>query len=213
MAELAVARPDPPPMASLPPAQRARWDRIVRAALELLERGEYDEIQVRDVAKQADVALGTLYRYFASKEHLYAAVMLLWVNSFTRGLQRKQVPDDPREALKEILRRSIAAFVAKPQFLRVEIVMEGSSDVHARGLVEQFGREYQTAYQDCLAGLPPEQSDLIQMTIQCVLTKMLHSYALDRVDVDRVYDVVLGTVDLIFAPPPKTRPARRKDLS
>jgi AcrR family transcriptional regulator len=203
MVGASVRRAAPPALASLPPAQRTRWDRIVRAALEMLEDGEYDQIQVRDVAKRADVALGTLYRYFASKEHLYAAVMRLWVDSFNRGLQRKQLPADPGEALKELLRRSISAFVAKPQFLRVEIVMEGSDDVHARQLINEFADEYASAYHDTLAGLPVDQAAQIEIMIQCVLTKMLHSYALDRVSVDRVYEVVLGSVDLVFSPPPR----------
>ncbi len=198
----------PPALGSLPPAQRKRWDQIVRAALELLEHGEYDQIQVRDVAQRADVALGTLYRYFASKEHLYAAVMRLWVDSFNRGLQRTTLPTDPGLALKELLRRSIAAFVAKPQFLRVEIVMEGSNDPHARELISDFADAYASAYHDTLAGLPARQAAQIEMMIQCVLTKMLHSYALDRVSVDRVYEVVLGSVDLVFSPPPTTRRPR-----
>jgi AcrR family transcriptional regulator len=200
-----VQRAAPPALASLPPAQRRRWDRIVRAALEMLEDGEYDQIQVRDVAKRAGVALGTLYRYFASKEHLYAAVMLLWVDSYKRGLQRTTLPDAPGDALKELLRRAIAAFVAKPQFLRVEIVMEGSNDVHARELISEFSSQYASAYHGALGQLPDDQAAQIEVVIQCVLTKMLHSYALDRVSVDRVYEVVLGTVDLVFSPPPRVR--------
>ncbi|MCU1366703.1 MAG: putative TetR family transcriptional regulator [Ilumatobacteraceae bacterium] len=202
-----VQRAAPPALASLPPAQRRRWDRIVRAALEMLEDGEYEQIQVRDVAKRAGVALGTLYRYFASKEHLYAAVMLWWVDSFNRGLQRSTLPEDPGDALKELLRRSIAAFVAKPQFLRVEIVMEGSNDIHARELISEFAGEYAAAYHGALGQLPDEQAAQIEIVIQCVLTKMLHSYALDRVTVERVYEVVLGTVDLVFSPPPRARRA------
>ena len=169
----------------------------------MLEDGEYEQIQVRDVAKRAGVALGTLYRYFASKEHLYAAVMLLWVDSFNRGLRRTTLPDEPGDALKELLRRSIAAFVAKPQFLRVEIVMEGSNDPHARELISEFAGEYASAYHEALGQLPDDQAAQIEVVIQCVLTKMLHSYALDRVSVERVYEVVLGTVDLVFSPPPR----------
>lgn len=174
----------------------------MRAALELLEHGEYEQIQMRDVAQRADVALGTLYRYFASKEHLYAAVMRLWVDSFNRGLQRTTLPAAPGDALKELLRRSIAAFVAKPQFLRVEIVMEGSNDPHARELISDFADAYASAYRDTLAGLASDQVAQIDVMIQCVLTKMLHAYALDRVSVERVYEVVLGSVDLVFSPPP-----------
>ncbi len=198
---MVVQRPAPPALASLPPAQRRRWDAVVRAALEMLEDGEYEAIQMRDVAKRANVAIGTLYRYFASKEHLYAAVMLLWVDSYNRGVRRRPLPAAPADALKELLRRSIAAFVAKPQFLRVELVMEGSNDIHAREIISQFSQAYASTYHAILGQLPAKEAAQIEIVIQCVLTKMLHAFALDRATVDRVYDVVLGTVDLIFSPP------------
>src|ERR1700712_4190922 len=143
----------PKPATDLTPSQQQRWDRIVRAALEMLEVGEYDQIQMRDVAARADVALGTMYRYFASKEHLYAAVMTVWFRSFHRGLERDRLSDDPGEALKEMLGRAIAAFARKPQFLRLEIVLEGSTDPYARALFSESSQKYAAAYRDALAGL------------------------------------------------------------
>lgn len=58
-------------LAATPP-QRARRDRMLRAAVELASGG-YDAVQMRDVAERAGVALGTLYRYFPSKVHLLVA--------------------------------------------------------------------------------------------------------------------------------------------
>ena len=40
--------------------------------------GGYDAAQMRAVALRAEVALGTIYRYFASKDHLLAATMVDW---------------------------------------------------------------------------------------------------------------------------------------
>lgn len=57
------------------PSQRARQERILAAALELAGEGGYDAVQMREVADKADVALGTLYRYFPSKKHLLVAAM------------------------------------------------------------------------------------------------------------------------------------------
>src|SRR3989442_1439301 len=62
-------------ISSLTASQRARRDRIVEAGLALLQERHYDQIQVKDVAERANVALGTLYRYFSSKEHLFAEVL------------------------------------------------------------------------------------------------------------------------------------------
>jgi AcrR family transcriptional regulator len=51
-------------------AQRERRKRILDATLALASKGGYDAVQMRTVAERADVALGTLYRYFPSKIHL-----------------------------------------------------------------------------------------------------------------------------------------------
>ena len=51
-------------------AQRDRRKRILDATLALASKGGYDAVQMRTVAEQANVALGTLYRYFPSKIHL-----------------------------------------------------------------------------------------------------------------------------------------------
>src|SRR3954468_1409112 len=52
---------------SIPASQLARRERILEAAMELAAEGGYDAVQMREVAERADVALGTLYRYFPSR--------------------------------------------------------------------------------------------------------------------------------------------------
>ena len=54
-------------------AQQDRRERIIDAALALASRGGYDAVQMRAVADGAEVALGTVYRYFPSKSHLLIA--------------------------------------------------------------------------------------------------------------------------------------------
>jgi len=53
--------------------ERAR--RIVETAVELAEEGGFDAVRLRDVASNAGVALGTLYRRFRSKEDLLVAAL------------------------------------------------------------------------------------------------------------------------------------------
>ncbi|MEV7424544.1 MULTISPECIES: TetR family transcriptional regulator [unclassified Streptomyces] len=81
--------PPPPPSSSCaPPAascapptalterQEARRRNILGAATRLACRGGFDAVQMREVAEEAGVALGTLYRYFPSKIHLLVATTL-----------------------------------------------------------------------------------------------------------------------------------------
>ena len=56
-------------------AQRDRRKRILDATIALASQGGFDAVQMRSVAEQADVALGTLYRYFPSKIHLLVCAL------------------------------------------------------------------------------------------------------------------------------------------
>ena len=56
-------------------AQRDRRRRILDATIELASQGGFDAVQMRAVAERADVALGTLYRYFPSKIHLLVCAL------------------------------------------------------------------------------------------------------------------------------------------
>jgi AcrR family transcriptional regulator len=74
---------------SLTAAQAARRDRVVRAALKLGAEGGYEAVQMRDVAAEADVALGTIYRYFSSKDHLLAAALVTWTGDLEQQVARR----------------------------------------------------------------------------------------------------------------------------
>ena len=71
-------------------SQRARRRRILNAAVSLARQGGYDAVQMREVAELADVALGTLYRYFPSKVHLLSAAMVRQLESLQEQLTREQ---------------------------------------------------------------------------------------------------------------------------
>ena len=62
-------------------AQRDRRKRILDATIALASKGGFEAVQMRAVAEKADVALGTLYRYFPSK-------ILLLVSGLARELER-----------------------------------------------------------------------------------------------------------------------------
>jgi TetR/AcrR family transcriptional regulator, cholesterol catabolism regulator len=64
-------------------AQRDRRKRILDATIALASKGGFEAVQMRAVAEKADVALGTLYRYFPSKIHLL-------VSGLARELERGQ---------------------------------------------------------------------------------------------------------------------------
>jgi AcrR family transcriptional regulator len=75
-------------------AQRERRKRILDATLALASKGGYDAVQMREVAERADVALGTLYRYFPSKIHLLVSGLIREFERTKEKLDKRPIPGD-----------------------------------------------------------------------------------------------------------------------
>ena len=92
--------------------QEARRRRAMEAAVTLAARGGFAAVQMRDVAGEAGIALGTLYRYFPSKEHLHVSILAEWVTSFEELEQSDPSPGDtPAERVIETFRRAMQLHV------------------------------------------------------------------------------------------------------
>jgi TetR/AcrR family transcriptional regulator, cholesterol catabolism regulator len=100
---------------ALTKSQAARRQRVLVAALQLGAEGGYDAVQMRDVAASAEVALGTIYRYFPSKDALLAAAMVEWMEDLERRVSARA----PRgattsERVYDVLRRAVATMERQP---------------------------------------------------------------------------------------------------
>lgn len=196
----AVAPPDP---ATLPPGQLERRRRIVQAAIDLIARDEYDAIQMRDVAAEAGVALATIYRYFTSKEHLYAAALVEWSTDYPLTRRAPAAPADTAEArIRTLMRRAVRSFERHPQMMRAVIVLESSQDPNARTLFEQFGDANSGALHEALDSIPPATATAIVDTLNGVMVTRLRAWALGRATIRDVDGSVQRAIDLIFSPPP-----------
>ena len=194
---MVAAIPDP---TSLPERQQERRQRIVRAAIALLERGEYEAIQMRDVAQEAGVALATIYRYFTSKEHLYAAALLEWASDYParRQPQNGDRASNAEAQFRILMRRAVRAFERYPQMMRAEIVLESSSDPNARALFDEFAARNASTLLDALSSTDPARAAAIVDTVNSVLVTRLRSWALGRISIRDVDRSVQQTLDLIF---------------
>ena len=96
-------------------AQRDRRNRILDATLALASKGGYDAVQMRAVAERADVALGTLYRYFPSKIHLLVSALAAEIERTQDKLDRKPVPGDtPYDRVLYVLGRMTKSMQREP---------------------------------------------------------------------------------------------------
>ena len=96
-------------------AQRDRRRRILDATIALASTGGFDAVQMRAVAERADVALGTLYRYFPSKIHLLVSALAREFEQAEAGLARNPIPGDtPPDRVMYVLGRTTRSLQRDP---------------------------------------------------------------------------------------------------
>jgi AcrR family transcriptional regulator len=188
-----------PAVASLRADQRARRQRLVDTAQRLMIEVDYERLQVKDVADAAGVALGTLYRYFSSKDHLFAVALGSWAAEFGDRLGLE--PAGPTvERVKALYRRAVRAFERQPRVYDVLMQIQSSTDPLA---VEAF-RDFATHQSEAFgAALEPSKmsssrrADVVSV-MNAVLDVSLRSWRLGSQPISSVYTAVDRAADLIL---------------
>ncbi len=120
-------------------AQQARRQRVIDAAMALGLEGGYEAVQMRDVAARADVAMGTVYRYFTSKDHLLAATLVHWVELLdTRIGQHPPRGEHPADRVLDVLDRALRAMGRQPKLVTAVFTSLSSPDPAAVGCQQQI---------------------------------------------------------------------------
>jgi TetR/AcrR family transcriptional regulator, cholesterol catabolism regulator len=128
------------PGTALARSQAARRRRVLDAALRLAERGGFDAVQMRDVATEANVALGTVYRYFTSKERLLLEAMVEEIEALAEQLQsRPPVGDTPAARVIDVLSRGTASLQRHPEVTGAMVRAQGAAALDEADVVRKIG--------------------------------------------------------------------------
>ena len=126
---VAAGEARPPAGGRLTANQADRRRRVVEAAVQLASEGGYELVQMRDVATRANVALGTIYRYFESKDQLLGAALVEWAEALERRLaQRPAVGDSPEARVVDVLGRASRSIERNQRLSSALITAIGSPD-------------------------------------------------------------------------------------
>lgn len=113
--------------------------RIVASAIELAEEGGFEAVRIRDIAAHADVALGTLYKRFSSKEDILIAALDREVGLLELLLERNPARGaTPRERLDQFFRLMTQGLIAKTKLARAVLRATASGEPELKGKVESF---------------------------------------------------------------------------
>ncbi len=180
-------------------SQLHRRERVIDAALALLERRDYQRIQVKDIAEEAGVALGTVYHYFSSKEHIFAEALVKWAATLRTSLTRRPlVGESPQSKLTEALHRSVRAFQHQPQLARLVASLELSADAFATEILDRLDMTTTGVYLELLEGIESGRARTIVRTADAVFDSLLRSWSAGRLSIADLYDYLADAVALLF---------------
>ncbi|HEX6394169.1 MAG TPA: TetR/AcrR family transcriptional regulator [Acidimicrobiales bacterium] len=189
----------PPLPESLSESQRERRDRIVEAGLSLLRTQDHSQIQMKDVAAEAGVALGTVYRYFQSKDHLFAEVLASWARQLRTSVERRPLKGATNaERLTDVLHRSMRAFQSWPQLARVVMTLESSEDPFTREIFARNMAHNTDIYVEAVRGLPEDLTQELVRVATSVFDLQLRQWVVGAQSIADVYDRIGRSVWLIF---------------
>jgi len=172
---------------TLTPNQAARRARVLEAAMVLATEGGYDAVQMRDVASRAQVALGTIYRYFASKDHLLAACQLETWRELERRLEGRPLSGDTAsERVSELFRRLMRRVEREPLQAAALITASSSPDPAVRECqVEMIGLQ-DAVFEEAMGELDSARKAQIAQVLRQVWFASLLGWVNGWTDADAV---------------------------
>jgi AcrR family transcriptional regulator len=165
--------------------QAGRRDLVVQAATELADAGGYDAVVMKAVADQSGVALATIYRWFASKDHLLTEVLLVWGASLSESLAN----DPPRagdaaDRVAAALGRVIDVAGSRPRLASAVVAAVLSVE---RGPLDAQGDFHQlmTSWIDAALGADEvAERDAVTEVLEHVCFSTIIAFATGRQDAD-----------------------------
>lgn len=141
-------------------AQNERRKRIIDTTIALASKGGYDAVQMRAVAERADVALGTLYRYFPSKIHLLVTGLAREFERAQERLGRTKIPGEtPYDRVLYVLGRTTRTMQRNPQLTEAMTRAFMFADTSAANEVDAVGALTETLFARAMTTGDEEPTD------------------------------------------------------
>ncbi len=133
-----------------------RTRRIIKTAIRLAERDGFSAVRLRDVAAQAKVALGTVYRRFPTKESILVAALAEESKQLQGVLAGSPLRgDSPLERVSSFFALATRGLLSKPHLARALLRSVASAEPGVTARVAGFHRVINTLVTSALRGEAP----------------------------------------------------------
>lgn len=185
-----------PPLASTNPSSPPGRTRIMNSMVRLLDKREFNRITTAEIARDAEVTEGLIYKYFRDKKDLlYQVLKELFQQVIDRIAGEIAAAHGSHEKLRTFIRASVASYAESRVFSKIILLEVRNSPSFfasdAYGLVRQYSKMLAQILQEGMdAGeLAPdiEIGTLRQIIFGAIEHACLSSIIFHReIDIDRV---------------------------
>jgi TetR/AcrR family transcriptional regulator, cholesterol catabolism regulator len=181
-------------------AQRDRRKRILDATITLASKGGFEAVQMRAVAEKADVALGTLYRYFPSKIHLLVSGLARELEQGQERTERGNLPGDTAyDRMLFVLGRITRAMQRDPNLTEAMTRAFMFADASAAAEVDAVATQIERMFTHALhEGEPTEEDRALARVIGDVWLSNLVAWVTRRSSASDVAERLELTVRLLL---------------
>lgn len=98
----------------------SQYEKILEAAYSCLSKGGYANVSLRQIAREADVALSQLHYYFGSKQELFKAIMKKMTTQFVTGIENHlKNTETPIERTSYVVKYFQKILTQNPELIRL----------------------------------------------------------------------------------------------
>lgn len=200
VADVPVSATPPRHDAPATSSQRERRRRILDATLALATKGGYDAVQMRAVAEKAEVAVGTLYRYFPSKVHLLTSALAREFRRLDQRTERSAPPGDTaQERMKIVVEMITKAMQREPNLTEAMTRAFMFADASVANEVEEVGFYMDRIIARAMAEGEPDEVQLsIARVVSDVWMSNLVAWLTRRSSAADVSSRLALTIDLLL---------------
>ena len=162
-----------PTVGALRGSQVSRRQRIVDTAYQMILESEGENVEIREVAERAGVALGTAYRYFGSKNRLFAeAFEKSWTEYSEKAVPAVARGKSNLERLRLAAFSLLEAYTDEPEFRRIwQRDLRGDEDPAVVEILRRCQRAGLDFFHSCLEGIDRADAESIAFIVASVVSE------------------------------------------
>lgn len=113
-------------------------DNIFEAAVSLFSQNEYDQVDMKMIAQESGIAVGTLYNYYENKKELYIEILRTnWEQTFAKLSEIDERHISPKQKLKKCIEQLYTDMENRKGFGK-ELLMANNSELNKDERIVEF---------------------------------------------------------------------------